>query len=150
MTSVYFKLLRHVKGHSVHVWFFLHFRTSANMFIVTFGCGSQNELSPLYRKRLRWSRSSVLAFGTQVRKPGWSRRIFQGEKILGTPSFGREVKPFFSCRRFAACKRSLKKVWKSLLSAKFVGHFSPSSSTSRYWNLWRLTWETPGGGGWKV
>ena len=46
-------------------------------------------------KRLRWSRSSVLAFGTQVRgfKPGRIRRIFQGEKILIAPSFGREVKP---------------------------------------------------------
>ena len=32
-------------------------------------------------KRLRWSRGSVLAFGTQVRgfKPDRSRRIFQGE-----------------------------------------------------------------------
>ena len=32
--------------------------------------------------RLRWSRGSVLAFGTQVRgfKPGRSRRIFKGEK----------------------------------------------------------------------
>ena len=31
---------------------------------------------------LRWSRGSVLAFGTQVRgfKPGRSRWIFQGEK----------------------------------------------------------------------
>ena len=33
----------------------------------------------------------------------------------------------------------------SLPSAKFVGHFSPNSSTSRYWNLWsrcdvRDTW----------
>jgi hypothetical protein len=39
-------------------------------------------------KRLRWSRGSVLAFGTQVRgfKPGRNRRIFQGEKILSTPS----------------------------------------------------------------
>ena len=39
-------------------------------------------LQPLWRticrKRLRWSRVSVLAFGTQVRgfKPGRSRRIF--------------------------------------------------------------------------
>jgi len=51
----------------------------------------------------------VLAFGTQVRgfKPGRSRRIFKGEKILGTPSFGGEVKPSVPCRRFAACKRSL-------------------------------------------
>ena len=50
----------------------------------------------------------MLAFGTQVRgfKPGRGRRIFQGEKILSTPSFRREVKPFVPCR-FAACKRSL-------------------------------------------
>jgi hypothetical protein len=34
---------------------------------------------------------SALAFGTQVRgfKPGRSRRIFQGEKILSAPFFGR-------------------------------------------------------------
>ena len=52
---------------------------------------------------------SVLAFDTQVRgfKPGQSRRIFKGEKILSTPSFGGEVKPAVPCRRFAACKRSL-------------------------------------------
>jgi hypothetical protein len=37
---------------------------------------------------------SMLASGTQVRgfKPGQSRRIFSGEKILSMPSFGREVK----------------------------------------------------------
>jgi hypothetical protein len=31
----------------------------------------------------------MLAFGTQVRefKPGQSRQIFKGEKILSTPSF---------------------------------------------------------------
>ena len=59
--------------------------------------------------RLRWSRGSVLAFGTQVRgfKPDRSRRIFKGEKILSTASFGGEVKPSVPCRRFAACKRSL-------------------------------------------
>ena len=59
--------------------------------------------------RLRWSRGRVLAFGTQVRglKPGRSRRIFKGEKILSTLSFGGEVKPSVPCRRFAACKRSL-------------------------------------------
>ena len=59
--------------------------------------------------RLRWSRGSVPAFGTQVRgfKPGRSRRIFKGEKLLSTPSFGGEVKPSVPCRRFAACKRSL-------------------------------------------
>jgi hypothetical protein len=59
--------------------------------------------------RLRWSRSSVLAFGAQVRgfKPGRSRRIFKGEKILSMPSFRGEVKQSVPCRRFAACKRSL-------------------------------------------
>jgi hypothetical protein len=60
-------------------------------------------------QRLLWSRGIVLAFGTQVRgfKPGVSRRIFKGEKILSTPSFGGEVKPSVPSRRFAACKRYL-------------------------------------------
>jgi hypothetical protein len=67
--------------------------------------------------RLRWSRGSVLTSRTQFRgfKPGRSRRNFQGEKIPSTPSFGGEVKPAVSCRRFAACtrKRSLNVTWKS-------------------------------------
>ena len=60
-------------------------------------------------RRLRWSRGSMLVFGTQICgfKPGQSRQIFKGEKILSTPSFGGEVKPSVPCRRFAACKRSL-------------------------------------------
>ena len=62
---------------------------------------------PIYR--LRWSRSSVLVFSTQVRgfKPDRSSQIFRAKKILSTPSFGGEVKPSVPCRRFAACKRSL-------------------------------------------
>jgi hypothetical protein len=61
---------------------------------------------------------SALTFGTQVRgfKPGRSRRIFQGEKILSAPSFGRKVKPWIPCvpcRWFTACKRSLDVSWKS-------------------------------------
>ena len=57
---------------------------------------------------LRWSRGSVLAFSTQVRgfKPGRSRRIFKGEKILSTPFFGRKVKPSVPSRRFAAWRGS--------------------------------------------
>ena len=39
--------------------------------------------------------------------PAEAIRIFQGEEILSTPSFGGEVKPSVPCRRFAACKRSL-------------------------------------------
>ena len=59
--------------------------------------------------RLRWSRDSVLAFATQVRrfKPGRNRRIFKGEKIFSTPSFGGEVKPSVPCRTFASCKRCI-------------------------------------------
>ena len=68
-----------------------------------------------HNTRLRWSKGSVLAFGTHVRgfKPDRSRWIFQGEKILCTPSFGGEVKPSVPCRRFRACKRSLNATWKS-------------------------------------
>jgi hypothetical protein len=52
---------------------------------------------------------SMLASGTQDRgfAPGQSRQIFSGEKILSMPSFGREVKPFAPCRRFAACQRTI-------------------------------------------
>jgi hypothetical protein len=59
-------------------------------------------------------------------KPGRSRRNFQGEKILSTPSFGEEVKacpvPF---RRFAAFKITLKVALTRYFQAKFTGHFSP-------------------------
>jgi len=65
--------------------------------------------------RLRWSRGSVLAFGTQVRgfAPRRSRRIFRAKKILSAPSFGGDVKPLVPCRSFTACKRSLNVRWKS-------------------------------------
>ena len=88
---------------------------------------------------LRWSRGSVLAFGTQVRgfKPGRSRRIFQGEKILSTPSFGRKVKPFVPCRRFTACKRSLNVTWKSgIFRQKSSAICHPRSSSFHYQGLW--------------
>jgi hypothetical protein len=45
--------------------------------------------------------------------------------ILSMPSFGREVKPFAPCRRFAACKRSLNDV-KRRLFGKITGPFSPT------------------------
>ena len=89
-------------------------------------------LSNMLHQRLRWSRVSVLVFGTQVRrfKSGRSRRIFQDEKILSTPSFGREIKPFFSCRRFTACKISLNVTWKSGIlrqNSSAIYHLSSSS-----------------------
>jgi hypothetical protein len=48
---------------------------------------------------------SMLPSGARLRefKPGRSRRIFSGEKILSMPSFGREVKSFAPCRKFAVC-----------------------------------------------
>ena len=82
---------------------------------------------------LRWFQGSVLAFSTQVRgfKPGRSRRIFKGEKILSTSSFGGEVKPSVPCRRFAACKRSLNGV-EVVISAKLpeniLAHISHSAA----------------------
>jgi hypothetical protein len=71
---------------------------------------------------LRWSRGCVLASSIQVRefKPGRSGRIFQGEKIPSTPSFGGEVKPAVKYRRFAACKRSLNVTWKSAFRQNFL------------------------------
>jgi hypothetical protein len=63
-------------------------------------------------------------------KPSRSRRIFKDEKILSTPSFGREVKPSVPCRRFAACKRSLNGV-EVVISDNILAH----SSTFRRWDL---------------
>ena len=75
---------------------------------------------------------SVLAFSTQVRefKPGRSCRIFKGEKIISTPSFGGEVKPSVPCRRFAACKRSPNVAWKSTFRQNYRTTFSPTVPTS--------------------
>jgi hypothetical protein len=42
------------------------------------------------------------------------------EKILSMPSFGRKVKPFAPCHRFAACKRSLNGIKKGIISAKLL------------------------------
>jgi hypothetical protein len=47
---------------------------------------------------------SVLASGTGF-KPGRSRRIFKGGKILSTPSFGREVKPWVPCREICGMSK---------------------------------------------
>jgi hypothetical protein len=49
-------------------------------------------------------------------------RIFKGEKILSTPSFGGEVKLSVPCRRFAACKRSLQ-LRESRIVDEIVGIF---------------------------
>ena len=51
---------------------------------------------------------SMLASGTQVCefKPGRSRWIFLGVKILSMPSFGGEVKESVQCSSLAACQRT--------------------------------------------
>jgi hypothetical protein len=69
----------------------------------------------------------VLAFSTQVRgfKPDQSRRIFKGEKILSTPSFGGEVKP-------SACKRSLNG-GEFVISAKLPDNILAHNSSFRRW-----------------
>ena len=77
----------------------------------------------------------LLRHRTQVRgfKPGRSRRIFQDEKILSTPSFGREVKLFLPCRRYTACKRSLNVTWKSgIFRQNSLAISRPSSSSFHY------------------
>ena len=92
-----------------------------------------------YMLRLWWSRGSVLAFSTKVRgfKPARSCRIFQGERILSTPSFGREVKPFVPCRIFAECKRTRKCMRGSRsFRSKLPAIFRPSSSSFHYQGLW--------------
>jgi hypothetical protein len=100
--------------------------------------------------RLRWSRDSVLAFGTQVHvfAPGRSRQIFRAKKILSTPSFGGEVKPSVPCRSFTASKRSLNVTWKRHLG-KITGHFSPSPSAAGCSRVVTRE-ETPGGESWNV
>jgi len=70
----------------------------------------------------------VLPLRTQVRwfKPSEAVRIFQGDRILSTPSFGGEVKPSFPCRRFAACKRYLDVTWISAFRQNYRPTFSPT------------------------
>jgi len=92
---------------------------------------------------LQCSRGSVLAFSTQVCgfKPGRSGRIFKGEKIFNTLSFGGEVKSSVPCRRFMACKRSLK--WRgSRHFGKITGQHSrpqfhlPPLGSLAPWRTW--------------
>jgi hypothetical protein len=58
--------------------------------------------------------------------------FLRAEEILSTPSFGREVKPWVPCRRFAACKRTLNVLWKSALRQNYRSLFPPISSNFRH------------------
>ena len=99
-------------------------------------CTTKNWNCKLFVKRLRWSRGSVLAFGTQVCgfAPGRSRRIFRAKNILSMPSLGGEVKPSVPFRSFTACKRSLNVTWKSAFRQNYRTHLA-HSSTFRRWVL---------------
>ena len=59
--------------------------------------------------------------------------FFRAKKILSTPSFGGEVKPFVPCRRYTACKRSVNVTWKSGIFRQNSSAISrPSSSSFLY------------------
>ena len=83
--------------------------------------------------RLRWSRGSVLPQVPNFAgsNPAEAFRIFQGEKILSTPSYGGDVKPLVPCRRCTACKRSLNGVEVAILAKfrNFLAHIVPPFAT---------------------
>jgi hypothetical protein len=73
---------------------------------------------------------SVLATGPKVRGFDPEVDVFlRVIKIRNTTSFGGEVKPSVPCRRFTACKRTLR-AWIEMFRNKFSGHFSPKSPGS--------------------
>jgi hypothetical protein len=59
------------------------------------------------------------------------------QKILGTPSFGGEVKPSVPCRSFTACKRSLNVTCKSTFRQNFRTQFHlPPLGALAWWHAW--------------
>jgi hypothetical protein len=89
--------------------------------------------------RLRWSRGSVLVFGTQVRgfAPGRNRRIFMAKNILSPPSFGGEIKPSVLCRGFTAGKGFLNVTWESAFRQNYRTFLAHSSTDLAWWHEWR-------------
>jgi hypothetical protein len=103
--------------------------------------------------RRRWSRVSVLAFGTKVRgfTPGRSRRIFRAKKILSRPSFGEEIKSAVQCRSFTAFKRSLNVTWKSAFRQNLPNISRPQLHLPPLgWSRVVIRVETPGSEIWNV
>jgi hypothetical protein len=82
--------------------------------------------------QLRWTRGIGMALSKQFRGfiPSRRRVIFKGENIHITPSFGGEVKPSVTCRRFAECKRSLNDA-EVVISAKLLDNILAHISTFR-------------------
>jgi hypothetical protein len=84
------------------------------------------------RQRLWWSSGQHAGLWYPISRVWtWPKLLdFSGEKIHGMPSFGGEVKPSIPCRRFAACKRTLRFTWKLQSEGKtdcpFLAQFRPS------------------------
>jgi hypothetical protein len=78
------------------------------------------------QQRLRWSRGSVLAFGTQVRgfAPGRSRRIFRAKH------------PQHVCKRSlnVTCKSAFRQNYRVISRPKF--HLPPLGALA-WWHAWR-------------
>ena len=88
-------------------------------------------------KRFRWSRGSVLAFGTpssRIRTRPKPSDFLGRKKILSTPSYGREIKPSVPCRSFTACKIPLNVTCNSAFRQN-SRTFLAQSSTFRRWVL---------------
>ena len=98
----------------------------------------------LYGLRSQWFTTSDFA-GLEVAcwpfvpkfkgsSPAEAVGFLRAKKILSTPSFGREVKPFVPCRIFAACKRTRKCVRGSRrFRSKLPAISHPSSSSFHYY-----------------
>jgi hypothetical protein len=108
---------------------------------------SSRFLLQLLLKRLRWSRGSVLAFGTHVRgfAPGQSRRIFRAKKSSA------RLPSSVPCRSSTVCKRSLNVTWNSPFrqNLRDLSRITvPPSATGCSRVVTRV--ETPGGESWNV
>ena len=97
----------------------------------------------------RWPRGNASGFGG-LEVPCWplvpnfagsnpaeAVGIFRAKKILSTPSFGREEKPFAPYRRFTACERSLNVTWKSGIFRQNSSPISPLTTGVSGGDTWR-------------
>ena len=89
-------------------------------YCTTFGCRTNSSVNFLTLQLPKFAGSN----------PAEAIGFFRAKKFLSTPSFGREVKPFVSCRRFTACKRSLNVTWKSDIIRQNSSAISRPSSFS--------------------
>jgi hypothetical protein len=86
-------------------------------------------------------------FAVRRFEPGRSRWVSQAinPRLV---SFGGELKPSVPCRRFAACKSSLRFTWNTKSQAKLTVHYPPNSVFTNRGLSCRLTWSPTGDDGW--